>query len=129
MTVTFDPITKKFTQTKPEEKACYICGSSIFIDEHHYDLQYGRISDETVPLCRRCHKTIHMYNGIHMFDNAILDKAMEVWNMTQTLLKKPLMTMENIKRSNYWNKQHNITKKKVVTLDPNSKKFEQGRLL
>ena len=128
MTVTLDPITKRFIQVIPEEKACHICGSSVFIDDHHYDLKYGEISQETVPLCRRCHHTIGMWNGIHMFDDAILDKAIEVWNMTQTLLKRPLMTRENIKRSNYWNKQHNITKKKVVTLDPVSKKFEQGRL-
>ncbi len=64
-----------------------------------------------------------------MFDDVILDKAIEVWNMTQTLLNRPLMTRENIKRSVYWNKQHGITKKKVVTLDNDSKRFIQGKLL
>ncbi len=127
--ITLDPITKKFTQIVPEEKVCYICGSSIFIDDHHIDLEHGKISDKTVPLCRRCHHTIGMYNGIHMFDADLLDKAIEVWNMTQNLYKKTLMTRENIKRSAYWNKQHNITKKKVITLDSNSKGFEQGKLL
>ena len=127
--ITFDPITKRFAQVEPEEKACYICGSKIFIDDHHYDLKYGKISSETVPLCRRCHHTIGMWNGIHMFDDNLLDKAIEVWNMTQALYKRPLMTRENIKRSAYWNKQHNITKKKVVTLDPDNKKFNQERLL
>lgn len=127
--IILDPVTKKFTQTVPKEKTCYICESSIFIDDHHIDLRYGEISEETVPLCRRCHHTIGMWGGIHMFDDAILDKAIEVWNMTQVLFNRPLMTRENIKRSAYWNKQHNITKKKSITLDSNSKKFTQGKLL
>jgi len=128
-TITLDPLTKKFTQTVPQEKVCHVCGSSIFIDDHHIDLEYGKISDKTIPLCRRCHHTIGMYNGIHMFDDNLLDKAIEVWNMTQALHKKPLMTRENIKRSNYWNKQHNITKKEVVVLNSDTKRFEQGKLL
>ena len=127
--ITLDPVTKRFSQAVPEEKVCYICGSSIFIDDHHIDLQYGKISSVTVPLCRRCHYTIGMYNGIHMFNDDLLDKAIEVWNMTQLLLGRPLMTRENINRSNYWNKQHNITKKKVITLDSETKRFEQGKLL
>ena len=127
--IILDPLTKKFAQVVPKEKVCYICGSSIFIDDHHIDLKYGEISDKTVPLCRRCHHTIGMWNGIHMFDDALLDKAIEVWNMTEVLHGRLLMTRENIKRSNYWNKKHNITKKEVVTLDPETNRFEQVRLL
>lgn len=126
MNITLDPIAKRFTQSIPEKKTCYICSSDIFVDDHHYDLQYGKISDETVPLCRRCHSTIHMWNGIHMFEDDLLDKAIEVWNKTQALLNRPLMTRDKIVRSDYWLKKHEV--KKVITLDPDTKKFEQGRL-
>lgn len=125
--ITFDPITKRFTQIEPEEKVCYICSSNNFIDDHHYDCREGTISPETVPLCRRCHSTIHMFNGIHMFDDTLLDKAIEVWNKTQVLLNRPLMTRDRIKRSKYWLKKHEV--KEVVSFDPNTKRFEQGRLL
>ncbi|GAJ19527.1 unnamed protein product, partial [marine sediment metagenome] len=70
--ITLDPITKKFTQSEPSEKTCYICFNNKYVDDHHIDCQYGKISDKTVPLCRRCHSTIHMYNGIHMFDDDLL---------------------------------------------------------
>lgn len=129
MNITLDSITKRFTQIEPDEKVCYICGSSIFIDDHHIDCQHGKISDITVPLCRRCHSTQHRWNGIHMFDDNLLDKAIEVWNMTEALFNKPLMTRENIHRSAYWNKQHGITKKKAIGLDTETKRFIQGRLL
>ncbi|GAI73769.1 unnamed protein product [marine sediment metagenome] len=106
--ITLDPITKRFTQSIPEEKTCYICNGDNFVDDHHYDLQYGKISEETVPLCRRCHKTIHMYRGIHMFEDVYLDRAIEVWNRTQVLLNRPLMTKDKIERSKYWLKKHGI---------------------
>lgn len=64
-----------------------------------------------------------------MFEDDLLDKAIEVWNMTEVLFNKPLMTRDKIKRSKYWLKTHGITKKKVITLDRNSKRFIQGRLL
>lgn len=121
--ITLDPITKKFTQVKPEEQVCYICPSNSFVDDHHYDLQYGRISEETVPLCRRCHKTIHMYGGINMFEDELLDKAIEVWNVTQFLLNRPLMARDKIVRSKYWLKKHGV--KKAVTFDPVNKRFTQ----
>lgn len=126
--ITLDPITKRFTQVEPEEKKCCICGSSIFIDDHHIDYQKGKVSPKTVPLCRRCHKTIHMWAGIHMFDDTLLDKAIEVWNMTQALFNKPLLTRDKIERSKYWLKKHGVSEKKVITLDPDTKRFEQGRL-
>ena len=115
--ITLDPITKRFTQIIPEEKVCYICSGNNFVDDHHYDLKHGKISDETVPLCRRCHKTIHMFRGIHMFEDVLLDKAIEVWNKTLVLLNpslmtKELMTRDKIVRSNYWLKKHGIKQKK-----------------
>ena len=119
--ITFDPITKKFTQLLPEEKVCNICGGNSFVDDHHYDLHYGKISSKTVPLCRRCHHTIHAYNGIHQFDNDKLDRAIEVFNTTQTLLERPLITKDKIVRSNYWLKKHEV--KKAITLDPETKRF------
>ncbi len=127
--ITLDPLTKRFTQSIPEEKVCYICSSNDFVDDHHYDLHYGKISDETVPLCRRCHKTIHMYRGIHMFEDDLLDKAIKVWNKTLILLNpslmtKELMTKDKIERSNYWLKKHGI-KKKAISYDPDTKEFAQ----
>ena len=110
--ITLDPITKRFTQIIPEEKTCYICSGNNFVDDHHYDLHYGKISPETVPLCRRCHKTIHMFRGIHMFEDVLLDKAIEVWNKTQFLLNRPLMSKDKIERSKYWLKKHGIKQKK-----------------
>ena len=89
-------------------------------------MKHGKISDETVPLCRRCHYTIGMYNGIHMFEDDYLDRAIEVWNKTQALLNRPLMTRDKIVRSDYWLKKHRV--KEVIILDPETKKFEQGRL-
>lgn len=49
-----------------------------------------------------------MYRGIHMFEDDLLDKAIEVWNKTQALLGRPLMTKDKIERSNYWLKKHGI---------------------
>lgn len=113
MVITLDPLTKKFTQSIPEEKTCYICSGNDFVDDHHYDFKHGKISDETVPLCRRCHSTIHMYRGIHMFEDHLLDKAIEVWNRTLILLNpslmpKELITKDKIERSKYWLKKHGI---------------------
>lgn len=124
--ITLDPITKRFTQIIPPKKTCCICPSDIFVDDHHIDLNHGKISDKTVPLCRRCHHTIGIYNGIHMFEDEYLDKAIEVFNMTQSLLNKPLMVRDKIKRSDYWLKKHRV--KEVIILDSNTKKFVQGRL-
>ena len=108
VSITLDPITKRFSQVELEEKVCYICSGKDHVDDHHYDLCHGKISDETVPLCRRCHSTIHMYRGIHMFEDNLLDKAIEVWNKTQLLLKRPTITRGQIVRSKYWLKKHGI---------------------
>lgn len=116
--ITLDTITKKFTQVIPEAKVCYICLSERYVDDHHYDFQHGKISPETVPLCRRCHATMGMYGGINMFDDDLLDKAIEVWNKTRSLLNRPLMTKDKIERSKYWLKKHGI--KEVKGIDDNS---------
>ncbi len=122
--ITLDPITKKFTQVIPPERVCYICsGNKKYVDDHHYDLEHGKISDETIPLCRRCHKTIHMNGGINMFEDDLLDKAIEVFNKTQALLNRPLMIKENIRRSKYWLKKHGV--KKAIVFDPTTKRFIQ----
>lgn len=94
---------------------CSICGSDSFVDEHHYDCQEGKVSPETISLCRRCHRTYHNL-GIDWFDDCLLDKAIELENKTRELLyssnsstkKLPLvlLTRDDIRRSNYWNRIH-----------------------
>ena len=124
--ITFDPITKKFTQVVPEEKTCYICSSSIFIDDHHIDCQGGKVSPETVPFCRRCHTTYHIW-GVVWFDDEYLDRIIEIENRRRVLFGLPLMVKEKIKRSKYWKIKHRVNE--VITLDPVSNKFTQERLL
>ena len=127
MEIILDPTTKKFIQVSVEGKSCFICSNSENVDDHHIDLKHGKISDKTVPLCRRCHSTMHWYNGIHMFDDDKLDKAIEVWNMTQELYGRPLMTKDKIVRSNYWLKKHEV--KKTITYDPKQLRFNEEVIL
>lgn len=98
---------------------CYICSSDKFIDDHHYDCLEGRLSPETVPLCRRCHRTYHDW-GIEAFSPDTTDKALEVENRRREILRSlplghphyrnlPPMKLEDVKRSDYWYKKHNIT--------------------
>ena len=102
------------------KKVCYICSSGKYVDAHHYDCQEGRISPETVPLCRRCHRTYHDL-GVEWFEDEYLDKAIEIENKRQQLvydsLKNPvrplqLLKKEDIARSDYWNKIHGILKRR-----------------
>lgn len=88
---------------------CYICSSDKFIDNHHYDCQEGRISPETVPLCRRCHRTYHGW-GIGAFSPDTTDKALEVENKRRQIHGLPLMELKDIRRSDYWYKKHNIAR-------------------
>lgn len=99
---------------------CYICPSDRFVDDHHYDCQYGKISPETVPLCRRCHSTYHTW-GIGCFSPDTTEKALEVENRRREILQSlptnhpsyrnlPPMKLEDIERSNYWYKKHHITR-------------------
>lgn len=99
---------------------CYVCGSGKYVDNHHYDCREGTLSPETVPLCRRCHRTYHMYRGIHMFEDEYLDKAIEIenkrreiWNHQPNCVNPfPLLTRADIKRSDYWNKTHGLPETK-----------------
>lgn len=102
-----------------EIKRCYICGSDKFVDDHHYDCREGKLSPETVPLCRRCHRTYHDL-GVEWFEDEYLDKAIEIENKRKEIRNSakgvvnpfPLIKREDIKRSSYWNKIHNMPPKK-----------------
>lgn len=95
---------------------CFICGSDNHVDKHHYDCNEGKLSSETVPLCRRCHRTYHDL-GIEWFEDEYLDKAIEIENRHRQIvydsLVNPvktvqLMTRDDIKRTAYWYKKHGI---------------------
>jgi hypothetical protein len=120
-----------------EEKTCYTCNKSKkFVDDHHIDCCEGKLSPETVPLCRRCHRTYHDL-GVDYFDDEYLDKAIELENRRREIynanlkyfekeraaraaqfpwnpmLKKPktplpFLKREDIKRSDYFNKKHGL---------------------
>jgi len=131
---------------------CEICGSDKFVDAHHYDCKEGKLSPETINLCRRCHRTYHD-RGIEWFDDDLIDKAIEVENKRREIrnahleelnqerlnesiklpyyswLKKPILhksplKREDIQRSVYWNKIHGIKKRK----QPTRETVEQKRL-
>lgn len=97
-------------------KQCYICNSQKHVDNHHYDCEHGEISPETVPLCRRCHRTYHDL-GVDWFEDEYLDRAIEIENRRREIiynnLKGPvrpleLLKREDIQRSDYWYKKHGI---------------------
>jgi len=101
---------------------CYICNSNRFVDNHHYDCKEGKISPETVMLCRRCHRTYHDM-GVEWFDDEFLDKAIAIENRRRKILyanlKEPikpleLLKREDIRRSDYWNKIHGIVKQTII---------------
>ena len=122
-----------------DEKTCYICQSTKYVDDHHYDCQEGALSPETVPLCRRCHRTYHDL-GVEWFEDEYLDKAIEIENKRRAIynanleyfekeraaraaqfpwspwLKKPitplpLLKREDIQRTAYFNKKHGLPQK------------------
>ena len=109
-----------------EKQRCYICPSDRFVDDHHYDCQEGKVSPETVPMCRRCHRTYHNF-GVEWFDDEFLDKAIEIENKRREIwranrekliemristyaLQRVLSPMkrEDVQRTDYWNKIHGI---------------------
>ncbi len=109
---------------------CWICSSDKFVDDHHYDCSEGKLSPETVPLCRRCHRTYHDL-GVDYFDDEYLDKAIGLENRRRQIvyasLKEPakpfrleLLKREDIKRTDYWNKKHGLpeTKERRGTQTP-----------
>lgn len=107
---------------------CYVCGKQP-VDDHHIDCKHGEVSDETVPLCRRCHRTYHDL-GVEWFEEEYLDKILEIENKRRALYPNlyhttttravphvPLDTKlkldrSDIIRSDYWNKTHGIKKAK-----------------
>ena len=97
---------------------CYICNSDRFVDDHHYDCREGKLSPETVPFCRRCHRTYHDL-GVDYFEDEYLDKIIEVenkrreiWQLSKYGRVLPPLKREDIRRSDYWNKTHGITERK-----------------
>ena len=103
---------------------CYVCSSEKFVDDHHYDCQRGKLSPETVPLCRRCHTTYHNW-GIEAFSPDTTEKGLEIENKRREILRSlpvghpsyqnlPPMKLEDVKRSSYWYKKHHITRPKQV---------------
>lgn len=96
-----------------DEKVCYICGSKRFVDAHHIDDQHGRLSPETVLLCRRCHRTLHDLS-VSWFDDELLDRAMEVENMRRKIFSEPFLEKGDIERSDYWYKKHGIRREKSI---------------
>lgn len=124
--IILDNVTKRFTQITPEGKVCYACSSGKYVDDHHIDCREGTINPETVPLCRRCHRTYHS-NGVSWFEDEYLDRIIEIENKRRKFYGIFPIKREDVKRSKYWIKMHKV--EKAVTLDPISKKFTQRRLL
>ena len=108
-------------------KRCYICSSAKHVDNHHADCQHGEVSPDTVPLCRRCHRTYHDL-GIEWFDDELLDRAIELENMRRRIFSEPLLEKSDIVRSNYWYKKHGIARPEPIYRAiplTNSVKFRQ----
>lgn len=110
-----------------KRKVCYICSSRKFVDNHHYDCLEGKLSPETVPLCRRCHRTYHDW-GVGAFSPDTTEKALEVENKRREILRSlppehpfynnlPPMKLEDVERSNYWYKKHGIPRPYVPGLN------------
>lgn len=118
---------------------CYICGKErapAHMDNHHVDCTYGAISDETVPLCRRCHRTYHDL-GVEWVDDKYLDKAIELENrrrkITYANLKDPviplhLLERKDIVRSDYWYKKHGIKVRQIESLKEVDKFVEPSKI-
>jgi len=87
----------------------------------------GALSPETVPLCRRCHRTYHDW-GVGAFSPDTTEKALEVENKRREILRSlpsdhPLyqslrfsrqeaqtpLKLEDVRRSRYWYKKWGIT--------------------
>lgn len=97
---------------------CYICGGHRFVDHHHVDCCEGKLSLETVPLCRRCHRTYHDL-GVDWFEDEYLDIAIEIENRCREIQRAHAhgnifgaqiqpMTRADVRRSGYWNKKHGV---------------------
>lgn len=109
---------------------CEICNSDRFVDAHHYDCKEGKLSSETIDLCRRCHRTYHD-RGLEWFDDKYLDKAIGIENKSREIryaaLKDPvkplvLLKREDIRRSDYWNKIHGVKAAKSLPRETKDKR-------
>ncbi len=97
---------------------CYICDKTDgVVDDHHIDCAHGDRSEETTPLCRRCHRTYHDL-GVKWFDDEYLDKVLEIENKRRAIYGLSIMRREDIERSNYWNKTHGIIAKHPIKPEP-----------
>ncbi len=112
---------------------CYICPSTTALDDHHIDCMHGELSPETVPLCRRCHRTYHDL-GLEWFEDEFLDKAIELENRRREIINSKKFTppypgisvpysLRNVSplpmvdkaevianRSDYWYEKHGLHK-------------------
>lgn len=88
---------------------CYICGSDRFVENHHCDCQRGKISSLTVPLCKRCHRSYHIW-GVGCFSPGTTLRAVEVENVTRRIYGEAPMSMADVERSSYWRKKWGIRK-------------------
>jgi uncharacterized protein YlaI len=95
-----------------EGVVCYICGSSNHVDNHHIDYRRGKVSPEIVPLCRRCHRTLHDL-GVEWFDDEFLDKAVKIDNKRREIWNLAPLSRDDIKRSEYYCKMHGIKVEKI----------------
>jgi len=98
-------------------KSCSICSSDRYIENHHYDCLGGKLSPETVPLCKRCHRSYHIW-GVGCFSPDTTEKALEVENKRREILRSlppnherrrflraediQPMKLEDVHRSSYW---------------------------
>lgn len=112
-------------------KTCYICSGDRFVDDHHIDCKEGVISPETVPMCRRCHRTYHD-RGVEWFEDEYLDRILEIENRRRHIvydnLKKPVKPLELLKkgdviRTDYYRKTHGMIPKKVRKEKQDSRQF------
>ena len=107
-----------------EGKQCSVCSSNRFVDDHHYDCRGGELSPETLPLCRRCHQTYHIW-GISAFSPDTTEKALVIENRRREILHSlppdhpqrrraqylgelsPLK-LEDVRHSRYWYRKWGI---------------------
>lgn len=119
-------------------RKCCICLSTTNLDDHHIDCNEGKLSPETVPLCRRCHRTYHD-RGLKWFEDEFLDKTIELENRRREIVNSkkltppyqgisvpyglcdisPLPPVDKAEviasRSDYWYKKHGLTKPRTVS--------------
>lgn len=76
---------------------CYVCPSEKYVEDHHVDFKGGELSPETMPMCKRCHRTLHDL-GVKYFDDDKLDRALVVLNKRNEIWGRPAMRREEVPR-------------------------------